>query len=258
MLIKWAFGDTCEIEHTVSNIFNIKNDYSRCDDDDYSKVFILNMIPTFEVGEKVVVFSKAETQEFTYKGKVDVSSSTTLLICKFFKKALKDLSSPQVELMRVIDSMYIDGAPKQDAMKLNAIFSYGRNKYGGFHERFLDGLDGYTEREDQIIINYKQALAKSYKAVEVFEHGSNKGVYIALVPDMYHKHEILDLLFKKLSPKIVFLADLANGFVSVRKDDSLDMDMHKICGSLLEGRALKNCAGGRYTEKFMDFSKAFV
>jgi hypothetical protein len=36
------------------------------------------------------------------------------------------------------------------------------------------------------------------------------------------------------------------------------MDMHKLCDTMIQGRALKNCAGGRYTEKFIDFSKAFM
>jgi len=28
MLIQWAFGATCEIDFTVTNVFNIKRDYT--------------------------------------------------------------------------------------------------------------------------------------------------------------------------------------------------------------------------------------
>ena len=74
---------------------------------------------------------------------------------------------------------------------------------------------------------------------------------------MEHKYEILDLLFKKLSTKMIFLVDLEDGLISVRKDPSHKFNMQGLCKSIIEGRALNNCAGGRYTEKFIDFSKAF-
>lgn len=258
MLIKWALGDTCEIDHTISNIFNIRRDYEKTDLDEFAKVFILNMIPDFEIDENVLVFSKAESLDLRFKGKVDESVSSVDLIRNFFTRSLVDLTEDQHNLINTIHSLYVDGGNKKEVMKLNAVFSYGRNKYSQFYERFKDGLDGYTENEQTIIKHYSTKLARSYKGLEIYEHSQKKGVYIALVSDMDHKHEILDLLFKKYSPKIVFLVDLQNGFISVRKHDSVEMDMHKLCGSMISGRALKNCAGGRYTEKFIDFSKAFM
>ena len=258
MLIKWAFGDTCEIEHSISNVFNIKMDYKACDTTDYSKVFILNMIPQFKVSSNTLTFSKSEREMLEFKGKVDVSTSTTDLILKFFHKTFDNLTPNQNELIRTINDLYVDGGSKNHSIKLNAIFSFGRNKYATFYDRFADGLDEYTESEDKIINHYLVELSRVYKSLELYEHGQKQGVYIALVPDMLHKHEILDLIFKKKSPKMVFLVDLENGFISVRKQASVKMDMHKLCGSLLEGRALKNCAGGIYTEKFVDFSREFM
>jgi hypothetical protein len=258
MLLKWALGDRCEIDHTVSNIFNIRRDYERFDSDEVSMIFILNMTPDFEVCDKVKVFSKAEALDVRFRGKVAPSVSTTDLIRKFFKDSLSHLTPNQEKLIDTIHALYVDGGQKKESMKLNAIFSYGRNKYSAFYDRFENGLDDYTKEEETIIGHYSAKLAKTYKALEMYEHSRKKGVYIALVSDMSNKHEILDLLFKKHSPKIVFLVDLQNGFISVRKNDSVEMDMHKLCASLIQGRALKNCAGGRYTEKFLDFSRAFM
>ena len=262
MLIKWVFGSTCTVEHTISNVFRLKRDYeaflSSNEYDDFDKVIILNIVPSFTLEDNVMVFSKSQTSNLTFKGKVDVSVSTTKLIRIFFKKRLKELTLPQNKLINTINSLYIDGGNKKEAIRLNAIFNYGRNKYSEFYTRFEAGLDTYTETEEVIIKNYSDNIVNTYKKVELFEHSTKKGVYIGLIPDMMHKHEILDLLFKKKAPKMIFLVDLENGFISVRKKDSLKMDMHKLCGNLLEGRALRNCAGGRYTEKFLDFSRSFM
>lgn len=262
MIIKWAFGETCKIDHTVSNIFNIKRDYEHFAYGkyytDYDHVFILNMVPDFEIEDADFVFSKWENEKSAFKGKVAVSTSTTKLMRAVFAKKLPKLSDAQIKLLDTINTFYTDGVTKKESMKLNAIFQYGRNKYSAFYERFINGLTDYTDDELQIIKHYTVKLSKTYKDVEIYEHSSKKGAYIALVDDMTHKHEILDLLFKKHKCNIMFLVDLEDGFISVRKDDSLEMDMHTLCNELICGRALKNCAGGRFTEKFLDFSKAFM
>lgn len=258
MLIKWIFGDMCEIDYTITNIFSIKNDYSRLDDSNYSKVFILNMTPTFEVSDNVLTFTKSDKLDLSFAGKVNIATSTTDLISHFFAKSLKNLTISQIEFIYTINAFYIDGGHKQDAIKLNAIFSFGRNKYSAFYDRFANGITDYTDREEEIISNYKSELLNTYKHVELFKRKTSKDVYIALVPNMNYKHEILDLLFKKLSPNIVFMADLDSGFISVRKSSKLDIDMNILCDKLIEGRSLRNCAGGKYTERFIDFSKEFV
>lgn len=263
MFVKWAFGETCEIDHTISNIFIIRRDYEEfCktdDSDDYNKIFILNMIPDFEVNDNVLVFSKTDGRlKKTFKGHIGYSNSTTKLLCNFLKDKYEELTDERKNLLKVIDEFYVDGGEKNESIKLNAIFSYGRNKYSTFYERFFDGIGEYSEGEKDIIKHYVDVLKWVFKRVEIFEHNKIKGSYIALIKDMTYKHEVLDFLFKKYSPKIIFLVDLENEFVSVRKDDSLEMDMHKLCDTLIQGRALKNCAGGRYTEKFIDFTKAFM
>ena len=60
MLMKWVFKDVAEIDYSITNLFKLKRDYEQIDVDDYSKIFILNMIPDFEVEDNVLVFSKAE------------------------------------------------------------------------------------------------------------------------------------------------------------------------------------------------------
>lgn len=262
MLIKWAFEKTCNIDFSISNVFSLKRDYEKfCNSDqydEYHKIIILNIIPNFEVGDDVLVFSKAGTRRFIGRGKVAVDTSTTNLLKNFLKSSLKELSAERVNFLEVVDKFYIDGGEKKESIKLNAIFQYGRNKYSEFYKRFFDGIGEYSTEEKREIQAYVGGLKSAYKKLEMFEHHDKKGVYISLVDDMTYKHELLDLLFKKHSPKMIFLVDLNNGFVSVRKDDSLEMDMHKLCNTLIEGRALKNCAGGRYTEKFIDFSKSFM
>ena len=262
MLLKWVFDDSAIIDHTVSNVFKLKRDYnnflSSNEYDDYSKVFILNMIPTFTVEDNTLVFSKSNDKTSSYKGKVEVSTSTTKLLRIFFKNNLSNLSLEQNALINSINSFYIDGKSKTEGIKLNAILNYGRNKYSDFYTRFDKGIGEYTDVEKTILKNYSDNLVKTYKQLELFEHNTNKGIYIGLIPDMLCKHEILDMLFKKHSPKMIFLVDLENGFISVRKDDSLQMDMSKLCKTFIEGRSLRNCAGGRYTEKFLDFSRSFM
>lgn len=263
MFIKWAFEETCEIDFTISNIFILRRDYEEfCKSDgleECSKIFILNMIPNFEVNDKVLVFSKTDgTINKTFKGEIGQETSTTGLISKLLKDKHENLSDQRKDFLNIIDKFYIDGGDKKDSMMLNAIFNHGRNKYSAFYDRFYDGIGEYSDEEKRIIKHYIDVLKWVFKKVELYEHHQKKGVYIALVNDMTYKHEILDLLFKKHSPKMIFLVDLDNGFVSVRKNDSLKMDMHKLCDSLIQGRALKNCAGGRYTEKFIDFSKSFM
>ena len=262
MLIKWAFGDTCTIDHTISNVFKLQRDYnnflSSSEYDDYSKIFILNIIPTFSLEDNVLVFSKSDKLRTEFNGSVDISSSTSKLLRIFFKNQLKTLSLDQNALINNINAFYIDGSVKTEGIRLNAILNYGRNKYSEFYNRFNNGIGEYNTKEKNILKNYSDKLAKTYNTLELFEHNTNSGIFIGLVSDMSHKHEIMDMLFKKHNPKMIFLVDLDNGFISVRKDVSLSMDMGRLCTTFIEGRSLINCAGGRYTEKFLDFSRSFM
>jgi hypothetical protein len=157
----------------------------------------------------------------------------------------------------MIDDFYVDGGSKNESIKLKAIFSHDRNKLSYFHERFINGFDGFTDEELIIIKRYIKRLSNVYKNIEIYKHESASKVYICTVPDMTFKHELLDLLFKKYDPNIIFLVDYTDGLISARKSKSCNVDMSGFCKNIINGRSLCQCAGGKYTEKFTSFVKKF-
>lgn len=262
MFMTWVFKETCDIDFTISSIFNIKRDYDNfCRSEkfsEYSKIFILNIIPNFKVGNNVFIFSKSDgLVKKTFRGKIGIESSTTKLLTKYLQDKYDELTKDQKYFLQTVDSFYIDGADKNESMKLNAIFIHGKNKYSEFYDRFFNGIGEYSEAEKNIIKAYVNALKEEFKNLTLHEHNTKKGIYIALVENMAYKHEILDLLFKAHSPKIVFLVDLRNGFISARKCKNANINMTKLCDTIIDGRALACCAGGKYTEKFLEFSREF-
>jgi hypothetical protein len=261
MVIRWIFGDSCDLDYTVSNVFNIKRDYddfinsgeyNSCD-----KIFILNIIPLFDVLNNTLVFSKSGKHTLKYKGKIAPANSTTSLLIDFFKSKVGDFTDKQNAFVKMVDDFYVDGGSKSESIKLKAVFSYGRNKLAHFHDRFINGFDGFTDEELPIIRSYIKRLSNVYKNIEVYKHESASKVYICTVPDMTFKHELLDLLFKKYDPNIIFLVDYADGLISARKSKSCDINMNDFCGNIIEGRSLCQCAGGKYTEKFLEFVRKF-
>lgn len=261
MVIKWVFGDKCIIDHSVSNAFNIKGDYERFThsvvSNSYCKIFIVNLLPDFDLDDNTFVFTKTDRPLFKYKGKMGHDISTTNLVYKFFTKSLGELSDKQHILLDTINSLYDRSVCNKAGIRLNAVFSFGRNKTGTFYDRFINGLDKYTNEEECIITAYINRLSVTYKKLKLFTHADHKKIYVALVDDMEHKNEILNLLHNKYEPDMVFLVDLDSGYISVRKSHSYKYDMQKLCTTLIEGYACGDTAGGKYTEKFIDFSRAF-
>ena len=261
MVLKWALEGVCDVDYAVSTIFSVNREYNSLVNsargDDYSKIFILNMVPDFEVLPTTAIFSKGDAVVLSINGKIGVSSSSTLLLRTFFHNRLTHLTPNQTRLLDVIDDFFTDGDISQDSIKLNAVFSYGRNKFTTFNDRFYEGLSEYTVGEKDIIKYYVQGLIREYKAISLGEHTKHKGMFIVLVSSMRYKHELLDMIFKNNNPNMVFLVDGSGGFVSVRKQDSHNFDMQKLINTFIDGRALVNCAGGRFTEKFIDFTKSF-
>jgi len=261
LILKWMLGDKCEIEHSVSNIFHIKNDYnmyiSDANGDECTKIFILNMIPEFEVDDRTMVFSKASEDSYRFKGKLGLSTTTTMLMDKFFSNTDK-LSDERREVITAINEFYTDGVTSRTGVTVNALFAYANNKYTKFYERFNDGIGELSDKEMEIVKQYVGSFVKLFKGIEMVEHNKHEGMYMVLIPNMNHKHELLNKIFDKYEPsKMVFLVDAEGGLVSVRKNDSYDFDMGKLCDKLIVGRSLINCAGGRFTDKFIDFTKSF-
>ena len=260
LILKWMIGDKCSIDHSVSNVFNIKGDYNKFIEsslgDEYTKIFILNMIPDFEIDDRTMAFSKAGEDSIKIKGKMGPSTTTTKLMDNFFSKT-DELSDERREIISAIDEFYTDGVSSRNGMILNSIFSYANNKYSKFHERFNEGIGELSDKEKGIVKNYVTSFVSAYNNVKMVEHSKGNGMFMVLVPDMSHKHELLNKLFDKHQPNMIFLVDAGNGLVSVRKNDSYEFDMNRLCDKLIVGRALINCAGGRFTEKFIDFTQSF-
>ena len=261
LILKWVIGENCTVDHKVSNVFNIDGDYRRFinspESDEYAKIFILNMIPDFDIDDQTVVFSKATDYSRKFKGKLGKSTTTTKLMDEFFTKT-DGLSDERREIIKAIDQFFTDGVTSRNGIVMNALFSYANNKYAKFYDRFDEGIGVLSEKEEGVVQNYVSSFVTVFRGIEMVEHTKHEGMFIVIVPDMKHKHELLNKIFDKHHPKkMVFLVDIEQGLVSVRKNDSYDFEMSNLCDKMIVGRSLINCAGGRFTEHFIEFTKMF-
>lgn len=260
--------DVITVETTEFSILNeFKNRWNTLDH--FDKIFVCDLSLDGEQAEAInrdnVVVVDHHSNHVVHKEKYtkaktileDYSSCTKLIADKFGAKLnLNDDLHALIDLIDRYDSWNFDFPKELEPARLNAIhYTYNKPKWEKFNESFKDGLHEYTPHE-------KGAIKLFFKNfVENLENprftGKVKDYSIMSTFVQSNINEVAAYLLNKYEVDIVILVNLDRKVVSFRKAKGCKADLSVLAENLCEGGGSHNLAGGKLTEKFMNFTKSF-
>lgn len=281
LLLKWIYPNvTISFKNTKISAFKEEfTKWSKIDSiDNYDRVFFVDLDVSLMTDivdhEKSLIIdhhiTHVNNKENYKKAKfiLEEYSSCALLIYKIFKDKIK-LSESQKKLLLLIDDYDSYKHRFKESIELNFLFSdLQKGDYPTKVERFLaifeNGFNGFDEMQSNIIQFYKNKVDRTIKNCEFYKAKvkiSGKEVWIVSALADTAINEVCDYILKynwsevtdalsKAEVAIVFNPKTQS--VSFR---STIIDISKLAIHLCEGGGHKNAAGGKITDKFIEFTK---
>lgn len=260
--------DIITVETTEATILNeFKSRLNTLDH--FDKIFICDLCLNEEQAEtinrsNVVVIDHHELHipiaaKYTKaKSIVTKYSSCTKLIADKFKTKL-NLNNNLEDLINLIDqydSWSFNFPSELEPVKLNAIYyTYNRPKWEKFITSFKDGLREYNVYEKNSIKLFLNKFIEQLTNPKFI--GNIKGYKVVSTFVESHINEIGHYLLNKYDADIAVMVNLDKHLVSFRKSSECKADLSILAINLCEGGGSHNLAGGKLTEKFMNFTKTF-
>ncbi len=260
--------DVITVETTEATILNeFKSRWNTLDH--FDKIFVCDLCLNAEQAEainrdNVVVIDHHELHvphavKYTKaKSIVTEYTSCTKLIADKFKTKLnldKQLES-LVTLIDQYDCWSFDFPNELEPARLNAIYyTYNKPKWEKFVNAFGDGLREYNLHEKNSIKLFFKKFAEQLTNPKFVGTVKNYKVISTFVTS--HVNEVGHYLVNKYDADIAIMVNLDKHFVSFRKDTKCKADLSVLATTLCEGGGSHKLAGGKLTEKFMNFSKPF-
>lgn len=237
--------------------------------DKYDTIFITDLHIPDELVDivddpKVVIIDHHQThvdvKDRYKKAKViiEYETSCTKLIRRKFEAVLK-LTDAQKELLDHVDDYDNYTLKLKDTLKYNAIYhSYNRPKVDKFIENFRDGVREFTPNEKNAIklhfLKYKEQIDKA-----TFYFGNIKGYKVVGCFAENSINEVAHYAINHFKADIAMVIILQAKSVSIRKNkETCPIELHKLAEKLCDGGGHAYAAGGKITEKFMEFLKTLT
>ena len=207
--------------------------------------------------DNIHVYKKATTF-------IEEYSSTTRLLYKLFSKASPDieLTDAQKLLILMVDDYDAYKLVVPNSYELNILFwSYTGNRLGKFIDDFRTGFTGFNEQHHNMVTFYLKKLENIKRSLDVHVanipiKGSDYRVVCAFADSCIN--DIADHIIKNYKSDIGMVVNVRTNKVSLRKDQSCEVDLSKLSTSLFdEGGGHEFAAGGILCDKFLEFTKLF-
>jgi len=192
---------------------------------------------------------------------VKVYTSAAKLIYKIMTKLHPEIEITDAQKKLVIytddyDCYKLDFPESKD---LNDLFFHTQKATEMFLQWFSNGFHGFNHAQLTIIKQYKNLVDSIKKNLSVYANkikiqGKERYICAAFASDGIN--DIADTLKDEYGAEIAIVVNIKNNSVSYRKwDEESDLDLSKLAEALSEGGGHKYAAGGKITEKFMEFTK---
>lgn len=238
--------------------------------DSYDRIFITDLYVPDELIEfvdkpKVVIIdhhkSHIEVKD-RYKNATlcmeEYPSCTKLIWDKLNKNRAVD--NPAIDaLFNIIDDYDSYQLKYKETLKLNAVYhSFNKPKVDKFIERYEDGFKDFNINEQNAIKLYYNKLKDELSKVTYFT-GTLKGYKVISCCASFGINEIAHNSLKKFNADIAFIVIPQSESISIRKNkDTCDLNLAKLAELLCDGGGHEYAAGGKITEKFLNFTKTLT
>jgi hypothetical protein len=230
--------------------------------DEYDKVFIVGIPLDQKLVNKIddhrVVLVSDNDKPTVYDSTLiydDVTSCTKLLYNKF--KDRIDFPTDLKKFFAYINDYNSYSLKHEESKYLNAIYRRsGSNKFNKFVKRFAYGFDGFTEKEVNLAESFFTELDNELENLELYQ-AEFKGWKVVSTVSKFSANELAAVILENYEPDIAIVFNPDTKFVSFRKRTGSGASAALIAENLCDGGGSDFAAGGRVTEKFLEFTQKF-
>lgn len=278
LALHWALGaKPGDINFLTTTVSNFRKEFlvwaAEDSIENYDKVFFLDIDTSLSIdlidNKKSVIFDHHETHlpnKEKYKNattNITVTDSCAKLIYVHFKDRLTKLTAPQKYLVALANDYDSYQFKLPESYNLNCAFSnsqksLGKSKAYKFVERFYEGFSGFTTQENNIIKEYIAGRDTAIANSQIYAgeiNISKQNLLVAGTMGIRYVNDVCDHLLKQHKADIVFFVNTNSNHVSFRKNKTCSVNLAKLADLLCGGGGHEYAAGGKITEKFMEFTK---
>lgn len=278
LALHWALGvKSGELSFLTTTVSNFRKEFLNWANEDsienYDTVYFLDIDTSGSIdlidNRKSVIIDHHETH-LPFKDKyknattnITVTSSCAKLLYVHFKDKLGQITNEQKYLIALANDYDSYQFKLSDSYNLNCAFSNsqkspGKSKTQRFVERFYNGFNGFTVQEQNIIKEYITGRDNAITNSQIYTGSINiskQNLLIAGTVGTRYVNDICDFLLKQHKADIVFFVNTNSNHVSFRKNKTCNVNLAKLANLLCEGGGHEYAAGGKITDKFMEFTK---
>ncbi len=279
LVLHWVLGaKPGEIPFISTTVANFRKEFLKWAENDsinnYDKVYFLDLDTSTSVdlvdNTRSHIFDHHITHvnnKHVYKSaftQIVETTSCAKVVYSFFKPVVTDSQKYLIGLGNDYDS-YQFKLP--DTYNLNCLFTntqktLDKTRSHKFIERFYNGFTQFNSQENAIIKNYITDRDNVINNLNIFTgYLPYNNINYKIVGTMSSKfvNDVCDHLIKHHQGDIVFSMNTNNNHVSWRKNkNTCPIDLSKLSAKLTEGGGHEYAAGGKVTEKFMEFTKTLT
>lgn len=278
LILHWALKSNLgEIKFQTTTVSNFRKDFLAWAAEDsiekYDAVYFLDIDTSSSAdlidNKKSIIIDHHEThvpEKEKYKNattNIIVTTSCSKLMYVHFKNELAQLTGIQKYLVALANDYDCYEFKLPESYNLNCAFTnsqktLGKTKTHKFIERFYNGFNGFNAQENNIIKEYTTGRDSAISKLQVYSgkiNISKQNLTVAGTMGNRFVNDICDHLLKKYNADIVFFVNTSSNHISFRKNKTCNVNLAKLANVLCEGGGHEYAAGGKITEKFMEFTK---
>lgn len=273
LFVKWMYPDV-DIKFQNTKVNTFRDDFStwlkKDSINNYDRVFFLDLDVSKNADlvdhERSIVIdhhlTHVENKCVYKKAKVIVEECTSCVMHMYKKfKERVNLTKEQKTLILIIDDYDCYKLRVKESLMLNYLFSDMQkgdytNKVERFIAEFKDGFKGFNTLQHNIIIFYQNRVAKAIETSEYFEgvlpiKGKERSV-MSVISESVINDLCEHILSRGYDIAIAFNPKSKTVSFRTRRED---IDVSKLAEKLCAGGGHRYAAGGKVTEKFVEFTR---
>jgi len=274
LLLKWTFPkDIVECQPTTVGKFrvNFTKWLSTHNLEDYDKVFILDLA-VFEDKDLIdyknvfIIDHHPGHEAATYKNALSIIKPNYGSAAKLAYKVLKSLynlnpTKKQLHLVVLADDFDSYKLELPDSFKLDVVFWGMNDKLESFTKSFINGFNGFTMQQENIIKLQNLKLAKYKESIVVYAgdvdiQGKTRRVCSTFAKE--YINQVADILLKDYMADVALVINTNTMHVSYRRQKDGDVDLALLAREIADGYGHVYSSGSGVTDNFVEFTKQLI
>lgn len=230
--------------------------------ENYDKIFVVGMVYDQklinQLDDHKIIFVSDGPDKLNVFDSTWVQEETTSC-CRLLYNKFKDKVEYPLNIKKLV--LFVDDynsytLKTEEAKYLNAIFrkTSGKNKFKTLVRRFWDGYDGLTATEQRISDAFFAEIQEEASNLDLYT-GEFKGFNVLSFFTKKSANEMAGIVLDNYDTDAVMVVNLNTQFVSIRAKKGGKADAKFIAERLCNGGGTKESAGGKITEKFLEFTQ---